>query len=801
MIGRKLKYGIWAVMAALVFSGKEAHAIEDTAAKDAAVQDSGADQAQDHRIPLSITVAGGVSLGAYQAGYLYYLTETAKLNRDLFDLRLVTGASAGMINAFLTLIAMGKDSEASPDPTMSLFYRLWTEMRYDELLDVKNAPSGALSSGKMLHHLAGLIEKEWNAGLSENLDMVLGTSATRLQSRNVDVSESFQVRTLEEKFVFRVQGQGPGIAPKVSNFVDFHRGLPQAYLPFSSAGALHGKKTSDFSILRQIVFASSAIPVVFKPQPIAYCMTAPANENDEKAPVKTQCTKPDKKDSFIDGSIVDRQPLRLAHRIGRSGLVKDSDGRPQWREEPNSDNKEIIDNMIFLYIDPRAPTYPLPESDEEDEFFEETVKIFKAAGRIFKGVFRSVQSKELYTLIEEHPEIRKQIQLAIHDFPTMGGQMANFFGFFDREIRKFDFYLGMRDARRFVESVVNRKVKLLFHDNSISPRLPDPEFNPRTAKGWRPYFCLRASFDGDKKLASACKQETLQDFRILAQATLDRLYDQCRTFPLDEKVDNAHCRAAMAGKSPPHVWGVPDVSSDDWKRNEGENKFEHTMRLLETYDFYFRDLGLDRGDASLAMSRIREQLLSYVDIFAKKLRYGEAIAVRVLGKPAINFFAYAPPAGIVYLIAGTGAELALSATLGQFNWLRFNFALDFEGFNLFLTNKPNAFALTPAVGMELEPYPLSTPLLQTRLGARIGYQFSTEDQFLTGTCDTSKLKNDPIQCSAPVLQFFLALVFYERIRLQVGMEWSPKWLPPMNEINQNLFSGMVEVGWQWISPF
>src|SRR5688572_11771118 len=72
-------------------------------------------------VPVSLTVSGGVSLGAYEAGYLYYLSETIKLNPERTRLAVATGASAGSINALLAAIeACG---EAEPDPTKTLLFR------------------------------------------------------------------------------------------------------------------------------------------------------------------------------------------------------------------------------------------------------------------------------------------------------------------------------------------------------------------------------------------------------------------------------------------------------------------------------------------------------------------------------------------------------------------------------------------------------------------------------------------------------------------------------------------------------
>ena len=57
------------------------------------------------KINVGITISGGVSLGAYEAGFSYYLTETLKANQTTeFRPKYYTGASAGGINSLLSLI-------------------------------------------------------------------------------------------------------------------------------------------------------------------------------------------------------------------------------------------------------------------------------------------------------------------------------------------------------------------------------------------------------------------------------------------------------------------------------------------------------------------------------------------------------------------------------------------------------------------------------------------------------------------------------------------------------------------------
>ena len=53
---------------------------------------------------LAVTISGGVSLGSYEAGYLYLSTQTVRHTRGRYTLRLLTGASAGGVNALVTAI-------------------------------------------------------------------------------------------------------------------------------------------------------------------------------------------------------------------------------------------------------------------------------------------------------------------------------------------------------------------------------------------------------------------------------------------------------------------------------------------------------------------------------------------------------------------------------------------------------------------------------------------------------------------------------------------------------------------------
>src|SRR6478752_2184011 len=74
-------------------------------------------------VAFSLTISGGVSLGAHEAGFLYYLTEVVKRNPQVFHLVTVTGASAGSMNGRSTTLEGW--SPPIDDPPTTLFCKTW----------------------------------------------------------------------------------------------------------------------------------------------------------------------------------------------------------------------------------------------------------------------------------------------------------------------------------------------------------------------------------------------------------------------------------------------------------------------------------------------------------------------------------------------------------------------------------------------------------------------------------------------------------------------------------------------------
>jgi hypothetical protein len=96
----------------------------------------------------------------------------------------------------------------------------------------------------------------------------------------------------------------------------------------------------------------------------------------------------------------------------------------------------------FLFIDPDTAAYPLPPESAAVP----NLPLIPQIRSFLSNFIATARSKELYTLIQERPDI--DIVLSQRYFPTASGHLANFFGFFEESFRHFDFYLGMYDAHR-----------------------------------------------------------------------------------------------------------------------------------------------------------------------------------------------------------------------------------------------------------------------------------------------------------------------------------------------------------------
>jgi predicted acylesterase/phospholipase RssA len=705
---------------------------------------------------LGVTVSGGVSLGAFEAGYLYYLFETLKLNPQLTDPRIFTGASAGSANALIALMASCSGRELRPDH--SLFFRTWIPVGLEQLFRPGETTARGLFSRKPLTDALEALELVWKQGLDASCDATLGLSTTRVTSAKVElVKDRVTLARTEAKFVVRVRGQGPGKPPRVTNYVGGRDLLHRPLLPVEKDGSI------AFDSLERVVLASGAFPLAFEPVSVAHCTHTSTDEDGEPL-----CT-PDTSEVrlFIDGGVFDNQPLRLAVQLAQQGLIGEGPAR-RWAERPSSTGQPLRSDTLFVYVDPAVEVLPNVET-EHGPPDDGTIPY---ALYLLEQLVESSRSKELQVLLEDDPEVTKQITATHTYFMPLSDPLYDFFGFFERDFRVHDFYLGMHSAQRWFGEVLGG----LDPDADVSyPEQVYPQQSAEIAKSWAPHACMRFAFDGVGR-KEAC-DAVPRNLKAGIQTSLDRIYARCAE--MAEKsaregkpapaTTHYHCRQAFLGQAPPQVPGLRGTRGFHFQ--EDESNMQHELRRLASHGFVFRDLGVPKDRSFHADRYVSKRIAEMVRALSDQQRSGVfRVVLPAAGRLAAQAIAYIPPHTAWHVLMGRGLEGAYSGTSSEssINWLRGTLALDLDGLlTLVSRGSGNALKLTPLLGVEVEVPPLSNWSYQTRLGLRGGFGFSTGDTFATDPCEPDAV------CSRAVGEFYAALVAYQLLRLQFAFAVQP----------------------------
>ncbi len=706
----------------------------------------------------SLTISGGVSLGAYEAGLLSYLLDWLRSNAGRSDLRLATGASAGSVNAILSV--MERCREESRSPTESLFYRMWVPLGFDQLFDGTATLQSAFTRA-WFEKIGDALERELRRGLPLSCDVVVGIAVTRVIPRRVQIgSPDLQVDRMEERFVLRLQGRGPGVPPRLTNYVGQDGRDDVLLLPEDDRGEV------SLASLRQLLFASSAVPLAFDPVPLRHCVVRP--------PRPARCPAAEAEEAlFVDGSFFDSSPLRLAASLARAGLRTNADGTTQWDPAPTLGARHPLDRLRLAFVSPDLTAYP--QAEEATDINAQTT-VTELAVQEAGAFLETARSKNLYTLLEELPGVGRQLFVPSRHFPAASSPMQAFFGFFETAFRRYDFTLGMYDAHRvLVEQVL--------------PRLPGasdlesfsfPEDRAFGQPDWQPFQCLLAIFDAPARAAEACRGDALSDLRILAQTSLDRLYDECRPRAGAAPIDPGQlpCLAARAGGAPPAVPGVRNGGVPT-RRRPREGEVPYLSRLLALHGFQFHDLEPSDSDSATdpdaALRTIRFRLSEVLGALSRTQPLTQRLALARIGQLAANALLYIPPPHLAWFGLGREFEGGYSYGLpGQSLFaraLRLHAALLVDNPYELISTVTQPWGVTPLGGIEVRPPPLNSPALQIGFVARGGWQFSSGDSLGARKCTSSP--EDFSGCSRLSLQAGVYGVILEALRLQVMAEWLP----------------------------
>jgi hypothetical protein len=712
-------------------------------------------------LPASMTIAGGVSLGAYEAGLVYYTLEGLRTNPGLTELKLATGASAGSVNGFMAVLQ--SCGAPTPDPRESLFWKAWIPLGLAELTQPGKADPTAAFSRTAFEKPLELISRAWAAGLRADCDLVFGLSVTRLQPRMVSLKgERITLPRVEEHFVVRVQGRGPGRAPRLTNYADPAWEGEQTLLVEEKGGEV------PFPVLVDALFASTAFPGAFPPQAIRHCVVSRGTGTWQGCPEASA-----RNDAFVDGGVFDNTPVRLAAKMAAAGLRTGEEGA-RWLDRPDLGRREVPGTMVFNYVSTDVRTFPAADREATRQV---PVSLLGVAGEVGASFYDSARAKNLLYVAEENPEFFDRLVIPERHLPAASAPLGAFFGFFEAGLREFDFALGMYDARRMAEVRLAARLSRAGQPGryQLPERLPSAA---AAAASWQPYRCLSAVLEQPAAAEVACQGEALRDFRAVLQVSIDKLWDRCAGLEELKGVfaDDPHCRAAAAGEPPPQVPGIRPLAAGAWRRAPQESEAGYTMRLLAARGFEFKDLGLTREQAAEAPARLRARLLEIGHQVAQRQPGAEATAVETAVKLAADQVVYVPPRFTGWFLFGRDLEAGISqgfrAELGGVASVRLHAALQLSNTARLISSENGAVAISPLLGIEILPATWSTTALQPSLIIRGGYLFSSRDGWSTKGCPTPS--SDIIgTCSRPSFGAGVAATALERIRIQLLFNYYP----------------------------
>ena len=383
------------------------------------------------KLNLSMVISGGVSLGAYEAGYnwamIKMLAEIRDDHKGLLepDLKSVAGASAGSINALLSAMYWCQKESVPLHNSVddNLFYETWVHLGIEDLVidgkDPTNKNSlftrrGLEKKGEIIiDHLKKPIFKK-------GCEVPMGVSVTKVRPIVENIAGiKVKNQNFSVPLVFKEKnGQGIVENNELPKSTAFHLSIPGI--------------EKDRQKLVNLLFASGAFPGAFQQ-------------------VKLDYEYKGKKDSsyFIDGGLYDNVPLDLAIALNK-------------------------DASHFLFMDPSNIRNEMMVNEAEIEEEEPVGFITTNLIPVFSS-FGIMQSMKLYDAINKNfrEDSNKTLILSSRHHPITGKFLGHFGAFLDENFRTYDYYVGIYDAiYHLAESLKKRSTKYTdFSQTALMNRL------------------------------------------------------------------------------------------------------------------------------------------------------------------------------------------------------------------------------------------------------------------------------------------------------------------------------------------
>ena len=400
-------------------------------------------QRDTQRVSVLLTISGGVSLGSYEAGLNWGLLEVFKLtardslrrvwNLPRYNLRVVTGASAGNINGFLAAIEWCRTS-APTAPEQSLLWKVWVRTGIDQLFPLErydqDDTTKALFSRRyfdrvLFDSVRAAMDDVPASTSPHECTIPVGATITRVAPESVAIAPGLYARTQRYAAVVLLSNRGRTLEFRAPSDEALRNGAFGALLRLPDC---HG--VIDHGEVFSLIEASSAFPGAF----------APVWLNSEPEAGSGCGRAPHDSALFSDGGIFDNNPIDLAAGIYDETI---------WKNPRTPDA-----NSLLLFIDPDRVSGRLGQTKLKQERPPPATGGIASLLDLFAGAVPAARQYELQAfgrLLARAPGVfaRENIKTSARGFLVVGERLGSFAAFLGKPFREYDFYLGTYDALAF----------------------------------------------------------------------------------------------------------------------------------------------------------------------------------------------------------------------------------------------------------------------------------------------------------------------------------------------------------------
>ena len=364
-------------------------------------------------IDFSMTISGGVSLGAYQSGYnwaLIKMLSEMKESSSILNptLRSISGASAGSINALLASVYWCQKPSINLKNSVddNLFFETWVNLGIEDLTIEGQDPNNksTLFSRRELYKKADQLMEHMSKPIyKKGCEVPIGFSVTKAKPI-IEEFQGIKIRNQHFSVPFTLKESNGRL--RVSN-----KQMPPSTDFFISIPNIE----KDYKKITDVLFASSAFPGAFEQVKLDY-----KYKNELRSSY------------FIDGGAYDNIPLQLATELNTKA-------------------------QFFVFMDPSnmRKEKALTQEEENEEvpigFLTSSASPLSSAVEIF-------QQMKLYQAINKYfKNSDLQLVLSSRYHPLTAGFLEHFGAFMDRNFRLYDYHVGVYDAIFHLATVLKKQ--------------------------------------------------------------------------------------------------------------------------------------------------------------------------------------------------------------------------------------------------------------------------------------------------------------------------------------------------------